>query len=196
MDNIRHKLDFQPKELILWTLDQNCEYYSHPLGFYYCSLDNNKQQGTKNRLHLWSPFCVEQEPRWRIHNHVFNLKSQVILGSITNIGYKLKQGNNHQIYEVIYQEQDSVLMKTQSKVDVSIAKESLFKQGMEYIVSANELHQSIPENNKLTICLCEMVQENFRTAPLVVGEISGKEKYIFKRESVAREHILKLVELV
>lgn len=160
----------------------------HPLGFAVARIASSTEQ---LRLHLWSAFGAEQVG-FEIHNHSFDLISQVVLGSIRQRLYHAGPNPSGQnaIYDVLYQNDTSLLKKRDDYVDLTIVRDEIIPSGSQYSVSCSHLHRSDLHNCTEAITLV-FTQER-GNPPITVGPRDGPAELAFfraKRQQAALREI-------
>lgn len=127
----------------------------HPLGFIHTKL--LAPSPTESfRLHLWlGDYQHEQEQIDKIHDHLFNVTSKVVCGSVTNLLYKFDANDEGEWRElrVRYQPESSSLYETGKLGHLRHLGEQKYTAPAQYRVSKFELHQTIPSRfqNTLTV---------------------------------------------
>jgi hypothetical protein len=171
------------QEVCDWALNNDTCFVWHPLGFVMATLIDEGEN--KIRLHLWpNSFQNAQKPTWLIHDHLFDLVSWVLSGSIENIEYKKRTSPfSHQLYSVSYEAGGSKLTKLNSFVSLEVDKKHSINERESYIIKSGILHQSISisSNTTVTVCHSRNVREE---SPLVVGELDGEATYQYNRSTV------------
>lgn len=168
----------------------------HPLGFYSCTL--LEEDSYKIRLHYWDKLINEdmQSSELTIHDHIFNFKSWVMLGSIENIQYQ--EDDNGQIYNVysgVYQENYSILKKTSKVLKIKKQSTNIFKNGESYTMSAGVLHETKLLDN-LTFTVLYTEDTNLKN-PLVLGSTSLENtQYIYERSEINEVEIKNLLSKI
>lgn len=112
--------------------------YGHPLGFRVAKISHGD---TALRLHLWSGISTEQ-PGFEVHDHMFDLTSHVVQGTIVQRGYDFVEDLNgpQALYDVTYDEGKSVIAKTDKRGRLVLKGAERFNVGTTYELSAGQLH--------------------------------------------------------
>lgn len=167
----------------------------HPLGFIMCKL--LEREGTSIRLHIWPPDGGRaQEPRWMIHDHIFDLSSWVLKGTVFNREYEADaNGNEFSLYEASYVENKSVLTRRQERIGLTPISAYEIHSGGCYTISAGILHESELVGNEVGVTVL-LTEESKERTPLVVGSLDGKDKYEYSRELVSKEELRSLLEAI
>lgn len=168
----------------------------HPLGFYSCTL--LEENTYKIRLHYWDKSINEdmQSSELMIHDHIFNFKSWVMLGSIENIQYKEDDGGQiYSVYSGIYQKNCSILKKTSKLLKIKKQSTNIFKKGESYTMLAGVLHETKPLEN-LTFTVLYTKDTNLKN-PLVLGPTTLENtQYIYERSEINEVEIIKLLSKI
>lgn len=163
---------------------------AHPLGFYSISLGNINDTCAV-RLHLWTKDAKIQNEHLLIHNHIFNLKSFVICGSLTNKTYNISKANDNSegtLYSVKYTENGSSLTRVDSGYIIEQSSKTKITAGEYYCVDSSEFHETINSENSFaaTILITERVKE---IAPIVYGKYNMGEFLEFDRVFISELEI-------
>jgi len=164
----------------------------HPLGFILFNL-GEVQSGTL-RLHIWlKDYHSPQSQDFLIHKHKFALKSCILYGGIKNDIYKrndIHKGKNYSLYSVTYESENniSILTKTDKKIFLEKAEESIYKKKDVYQMNIEDYHTITPIND-FTATLC-LTYNHQSINPMVIGSSKGEEEYIYTRDSSDTNHIL------
>lgn len=186
------------KTSLLRRLEENLDYYLknseplwHPLGFVSClveSIQNNEFY----RIHYWpKDLRRTKNPNWPIHTHCYDLESLILEGSITDIQYEIKKGEDHQVYQVEYSGEDSKIIKTNSSISLDIMFAQQRYQAESYFVPKGIFHQS-EVNLKATAVTFVHLSNKDNTFPLVVGENKAIE-YPYERIKYDKNHFNSVV---
>lgn len=150
----------------------------HPLGFHVVKIEMPK---AALRLHLWKPGVVDQ-PGYEIHDHIFNLRSCVVIGAIRHRTYDITPDENgeHVVYAVDYGNGESRIAKTAQRVRLHPAMEAIYQAGDSYSVAAGELHDAelFTSDGGVTLVLTESIGGTARTigpwdGPLILNASRG-----------------------
>lgn len=170
-------------KLLRLRRELNAPFKLHPLGFIVCTLFTEGHR--KLRLHYWPKGGhIEQSPQCRIHDHLFELKSWVLAGSIENIEYSTSpKGLELAVYRAGYVGNKSILTKTEETIKVSVRSRAVYDTGSCYVVHAGTLHESVRVSYAPAATV--LVTTDMSTAaPLVLGSIAGPANFEFKRETI------------
>ena len=170
-------------DIIQVGIDKGASFIWHPLGFILCKLSEEGEK--KIRLHIWPNNNDRmQKPAWLIHDHLFNLKSWVVAGRIENIEYSVEEGTpNFRVYHARYEEDGSVLYRTDKKVFITEKIRYLVSTGERYSVPSGMFHQSVSVSATTSVTVCETIDQP-SIIPSIAGDISGANKYSYLRVKV------------
>ncbi|UFH60467.1 hypothetical protein [Sulfurovum mangrovi] len=169
------------------------DFFWHPLGFIIGTYLNNGRE--KIRIHIWpKDGGKKQLPYWNIHDHIFDLKSWVLKGEITNIEYDVINDNSSTkcFYDVKYIENQSLMTKSEQHISYKISKKETYAEGEIYTIDAGIFHTSEKTNigNALTVVLS--INTDIKT-PKVIGEEEGENSYQYNRNKVDSSYIKELI---
>jgi len=146
----------------------------HSLGFVHATLWSNDQLSL--RLHIW-PAGVrsEGEQQWKIHDHVYAFSSMVILGSITDtiVSVSVAGNSTHQIYEVEYGAEESVLHRTSSSVSTEYGRSRFMRKGETYSLPRKMFHFTSASAGQLTATIMATYNIDVNDTARVLGDLSG-----------------------
>lgn len=117
----------------------------HPLGFIHVKLAQGELKDTF-RMHLWSSdHRNAREQSDKIHDHLFDVKSRVVVGSIKNVRYRFNPNANGKRREVRidYMPHDSGLRETNVYGDIEETNSDILQAPIEYAISKFELHETL-----------------------------------------------------
>jgi hypothetical protein len=165
----------------------------HPNGFIQLDIDLDPESriATK-RLHVWpdnSDDFPKQEVRTSIHDHKFDMASEILIGELRQICYhfslewEMLEGPTHQIYIARYNSRsDSTLEPTGVVVRQASVSEEVYEEGEMYDQEASTFHDT--ECVGLTATLMTKVQEYEFHQPRVMVPIGTEPDNNFKRDNV------------
>lgn len=171
---------------------------NHPLGFYsflLCQLNEKENI----RLHIWNNHDSLQDTNLLIHNHLFNFKSLVLFGAVSNCRYKISNEDLKSrgiLYSVNYREGKSVLKKMKSNISISPPTVETVNQGQYYGVENHEFHKSEADSSvyTATILITTKVTDE---APLVFSSKDyGNEMSYERSELPLANHELIIQNLI
>lgn len=168
----------------------NIPFKIHPLGFYSCTLLDEKNQ--KIRLHYWdlSINQKKQSSRLVIHDHIFNFKSWIMFGILENIEYSLtEKGDIYNLYATRYKGDISILEGVQEVVNIVEKKSSIYKKGESYLMEAGVLHETRILSDK-TFTILHTFDTDLKSARVLSGSHEKKEEIVFNRNNISEKKIL------
>jgi hypothetical protein len=128
----------------------------HPNGFIQLDLTTNLSV----RLHVWPDEELRaQKTRHSIHDHSFDMTSEILTGCLTNLTYKF-QPSEYNKQTTLYRAkrlpdtQETILAPATMKINtgyLTILKADIFRPGDKYSLSKFILHDSIPHGLTATI---------------------------------------------
>lgn len=176
-------------------------FFYHPLGFIYSELYTSKEPKEIVRLHIWDQEFQKISTELDIHTHYYEINSFVIKGQIVNEIYNQKADNcedskRHFIYEGEYLNNDRILKKTDSFLNLVKSNTEIIKQNTLYKIELNTFHRAFPLNfNELTITI--VFNENHQSPnPIVLGEENLPNHIHFKTKPVESVIIEKLLNKI
>lgn len=137
------QLDLEPQESGDWT-------QTHHRG----------HSGASLRLHIWNPPGVvlpRQKTVNEIHDHVFDMKSHVIFGTLEQQLYKLMSPNadhpaTHQRYRAVYDKSASSRLEPTEEIGwLHMYHAFPIEAGFSYTQPAFTLHNSVPHGTVITV---------------------------------------------
>lgn len=165
----------------------------HPNGFIQLDLmlDPESRIATR-RLHVWpdnSDDFPKQVVRTSIHDHKFDMSSEILVGELRQIRYsfslewEMLEGPTHQIYMARYnQRSDSTLEPTGAICRLASMSEEVYEPGEVYEQDAATFHDT--ECAGLTATLMTKVQEYEFHQPRVMVPLGSSPDNDFKRDNV------------
>lgn len=116
----------------------------HPLGFIHVKLSQGELKDTF-RMHLWSSDHRDRDEQAdKIHDHLFNVRSRVVFGSVRSARYRFipKADGNYREVRVVYCPQDSSLRETNLYGDIEEIGVDVLQAPADYFVPMFELHDT------------------------------------------------------
>lgn len=165
----------------------------HPLGFVYSKLCSIPNVGDL-RLHVWLDGHRKiQSPAIPIHDHIFQVNSFILTGSITNHIYELgsDSGSLYRTYEAEYINGGSLLSPTEELLTCSLKDFTTYNKGDFYKVEIGAFHETIVENDEFAATLVIETNKKQTEQPKILGPINFDD-YFYKREK-CNEPILKIL---
>ena len=187
------KRDICPRDLMCNLVGNNYEFLWHPLGFAMCRVA--RWEAVSFRIHVWPNHSgYQQNPSWLIHDHLFHLKSWVISGEIENQEYSVQHvGQDHAIYEAVYDGDKSILNKTNKKCSKILSEKSVYVAGDFYEVPSGIFHESRSLSKRTALTICETFDEE-RRPPRVLGNVDGALSYTYRRRHATKDELYELVQ--
>lgn len=132
--------------------ERGCVPRVHGNGF--IQVDLNKE-GTK-RLHVWDDDVPRQKVATPIHDHVFNMTSEVILGTLIHevlLTHSDSFHGTHKVYRARREEgtQNTTLERVPGIVRLSTRERLILAEGSVYYFEAGRLHQTDHRGTTATI---------------------------------------------
>lgn len=157
----------------------------HPLGFTSCVI-REKIDGVTLRVHYWPPGERRtKNPDWPVHTHTYALSSLILTGQIEDIQYQAQEGDQHVVYQVLYKNGDSEILKTKDGISINDTKAEIRSAGDQYRVERGVFHQSRVAFNASAVTLVAM-SEFSDAPPLVLGK-PGAMRYPYDRTPFCRD---------
>jgi hypothetical protein len=164
----------------------------HPLGFISSALLSEGQ--SRLRLHYWPTIEVgQQSGDCQIHNHIFSFKSWVLTGEVENIEYvRSDSGKRYAVYRAEYSGENSILIKTETQVQLKEGRRARHVAGSEYMLASDILHET-SRIGPSPACTVLLTNDNSVVAPLVVALPNGLDRYEFRRAIVSESEVSHLI---
>lgn len=168
----------------------------HPLGFV-CLKVACEVQSTL-RVHIWpSKERRPQHPAWNIHDHIFDIQSFIICGSITNYRFTvtdttMRSDPTHRIYKVSYSHAHSYLHRTQNLISCSQVGSTSYTSMSSYSVPRGMFHSSVISDRILAATLV-ITSNHFKSLPKVLGDVLGAKLYKYRRYPCSQEQVSELI---
>lgn len=180
------------KELTICPYNIGKNYVWHPLGFLMSKLF--EEPSLALRVHIWPKGGGrEQNPAWPIHDHIFNMKSWILQGSIINTVYcASEKSSNFQQYLASYLGNESILTRTEQEISLARKCEETYGAGQFYTMDAGIFHSSshAKENTTVTAVLTNNV---FPGPPRIAGSKNGLHEYRYARSIASKEEVLNII---
>jgi hypothetical protein len=141
----------------------------HPNGFIQLDLSPDHRR----RLHIWHPDVPDQGVQ-SIHDHVFDMESQVILGLLGQRLYEMHpDGDPHDLYRVTYHGGfEASLEPGHVGVPLLLSRSDRIGMGQVYRQSAFTFHVTVPISRILvTVMQRQHVYDGFSTVALPAGTV-------------------------
>lgn len=173
----------------------------HPNGFIQFDLVPNRL-----RLNVWTPQALRPKPMHPIHNHSFDVSSQIIVGMLTNLTYDFNPAHYEEpITTVLYRATrlpdsfDSELRKVTDRNPygtLELSSATSHSPGDTYYMERKTLHDSIPHG--LTATIMKSLDPDPNYGPIIavphgidVDNTHRREEF---EEGVLWEHIGRALE--
>jgi hypothetical protein len=173
----------------------------HPLGFIHVKLI--RQGKFELRLHVWpARVRYEQQPYWPIHNHRFDLLSNILVGAVTNHLYKVVQSDFNaaqQLYRVIYGVNSSELLPTGIPISVELLASNNVEAPHSYAVEAGIFHETCVPKGMFTATLALTRDSDLGVEAKAVGLMERPETHTYDRvpiENAEKEEVIDQISTV
>lgn len=156
----------------------------HPLGFYVFNL-GKIEDNVIIRLHIWDRTLQKQNSELEIHNHIFNMTSLILVGSLINENYEIKEvdGGKGFLYEVTYVEDNSILRKVKNNIFLKLKESKKILTNEFYSLNESIFHNTFTEENYVATILRTEINKNKN--PLLYSKSDFNElKLEFKRQII------------
>lgn len=171
----------------LSDLIRTCRLRRHPLGFVHGELVGDEHVAM--RLHIWDAIeRATQEPRWFIHTHIFDLKSIVLTGSLTNHLYEWSETElnaDKRLYRITYAGDVSRLEATGHLGRCEPISSEEVNTSQMYTVDCGEFHNTFVPEGAFTATIA--LTSKHPGTPLVVGATNGEPSYSYGRRELNSE---------
>jgi hypothetical protein len=164
----------------------------HPLGFLHIKLHARGVKGL--RLHLWPQRQRQaQAPFWPIHDHIFNLRSLILFGTVRNTLYKVTRAETspYRIYEVRYGGSDSTLNQLTATSELVLPQETSIEEhvaGTTYWIEHTVFHQSMVAEDRPAATLV-VTSDHLSLSPRVIGNATAPPIIDVRRRSCSAEDL-------
>jgi hypothetical protein len=160
---------------------------AHPVGFAHAKLGDF--DGCTVRLHIWpTPPIAPQDPPWLVHRHAWALTSYVVKGSVSNelFSVSASQGGDHLLYEVGYNDGESVMTATSMRVRCTLSSSEQITEGNRYTVPPDAFHCTVAVGTEPTATIA-VTGKPSGPPPLVVGTPAPNLEYRFRRRVINKK---------
>lgn len=167
---------------LLFSPLANLPIKKHPLGFFAVRFADGR--GAALRLHLWTGSKTLPQDEYQIHDHIFELRSIVLLGALRHETFTgtTDTAGPHQRYAVRYRDGASELVATGERLTLHPAAAETLSTGDEYRLSAGIFHRVIAERDP-TVSLA-YTRDRLEQAT-TVGPASGPNSIHSSREPIS-----------
>jgi len=190
----------QTKDEILNLVIDNLNFFSakwHPLGFLHLPLIKNER--TTIRLHVWPTGNRNtQEPNYPIHNHLFDIESNIFCGVIENTEYDINWNPSepsHYLYDVAYEGQLSRINKTDDCVLCAPKSSQCYFAGQSYRIKQGSFHASRVDEGCLTATLVT-TSHHVDVAPKVLVGLNAEPTFIYDRVECDKDQLRNVLSSV
>lgn len=168
----------------------------HGNGFLQLDLND---EGTR-RLHIWHDDLPRQTVATPIHDHVFALRSEVILGTLIHEVLEPVGAWDEDATHVTYRAQqepgtqNTILVPDAGQVKLKVTQRLILKAGSIYTFPAYELHQT--DHRGITATIMEKIKAPLEYGrPRVLVPIGQEPDNEFHRDGFNEEYLWDFVEL-
>ncbi|MFS0752628.1 hypothetical protein [Oceanobacillus sp. 1P07AA] len=155
----------------------------HPLGFVHSKLSYIPNIGYL-RLHVWLEGDRKtQSPPMPIHDHIFQVNSFILAGSVTNNIYELDSGsgNLYRTYKAEYNNDGSLLTPTEEILTCNLKNSTNYNKGDFYSVELGVFHETTVENGNFAATLVIETEKDQTIQPKILGPTKNS-SYTYKRK--------------
>jgi hypothetical protein len=165
----------------------------HGNGFVQLDLNDS---GTK-RLHVWDEDIPRQTVATPIHDHVFSLRSTVLVGTLIHeeLEESPRDAGTHQTY-VARQEpgtQNTILVPEPWQCDLEVVQRLILAAGSVYTFPAWKLHQTDHRDTTMTIMSKINAPESYGR-PRVLVPVGSEPDNEFHRDGFDEEYLWEFIE--
>ncbi|MFQ6603526.1 hypothetical protein [Flavobacterium sp. C3NV] len=174
------------------------DFFYHPLGFIYCKLYVSKNSDEIIRLHIWDSEFHKIATELDIHTHYYEINSFVIKGQIVNEVYSEKidyseDYEKHYIYKGEYLNDNRILKKTDSFLNLIKSNKEIIKQNELYKIELNTFHKGYPSNFEEMTATIVFNENHQAPNPIIVGTENLSDNMFFKTTQVDSSIIQKIL---
>ncbi len=139
----------------------------HPYGFLQLSLSEGAWRDAGYRLHVWSDELPQMKrPEFQVHDHVYEVRSRILLGSLRDIQYIVKDDTVGDY--LLFKAEGQKLCNTKQRVSCIKRRVFYYSAGQEYSVTKGDFHSS-ESLSPLTVTLFQKVNADPGKSPCVIG---------------------------
>lgn len=147
----------------------------HPLGFIHCKLTDSSTTEIY-RLHIWPTTMDPIDPQeHKIHDHLFDVESIVLLGSIENNEFEFLSSSHppsHRVIEVEYTKDAPLFHESGIRGTLTKTRSNTSRAGERYRVNRKILHETCRQSDELAITLVR-TSNPMKVSPRVVLPINA-----------------------
>jgi hypothetical protein len=177
--------------------DHQERWTTHPLGFFH--LAEEVGPGIRLRVHVWPQgwSVPDEQIGGEIHNHVFDLRSLVLFGSIRNEVFEAVENRDgeYRLLDVEYGPAISRVIPSGPAVRLEEAGYCVYTAGEVYNLRASVLHRSSAKATPaitLVLAACASVGEH----PVVALAAGRQPPSAFQRRNLSSAELLLLLQAV
>lgn len=146
---------------------RGAEVRMHPYGFLQLSLSEGAWRDSGYRLHVWSDDLPQMKrPEFQVHDHVYGVRSKVLLGELRDISYIVKEDNKGEY--LFFEATAGGLRNTGVKVSCMKRRVLYLSAGDQYSVIKGDFHSS-DSLAPLTATLFQKLDADLSMSPSVIG---------------------------
>jgi hypothetical protein len=172
MVDIETTENFKTEEII--SLIERCRNKAkvitlHPNGFLQLGLsDSINKRSNHIQLHVWDKEIQRRgSEEFQVHDHAFEIISNVLLGSIINEKYEVKS-DPEGIYQMFRGDGTGQLETNHERVSCQFRCSQIIKQGNQYVIRKGEFHSSKSGSDvTATIILKKDIDMDYRTKVII-----------------------------
>lgn len=138
---------------IIRSCEATLEPVWHPLGFIHVKLAQSEKNDSF-RMHVWSrDYRDALEQADKVHDHLFDVRSRVVFGSIKNVRYRFtkRTDGSHREVRVTYAPNDVSLSDSKLYGDLEEVGADVLQAPVEYVVPRYELHETFLHASALAL---------------------------------------------
>ena len=166
----------------------------HPNGFLQLSLSSGHWREQGLRLHVWSDSLPRKNhPKFRIHDHIFDIESYILLGKIQNKNYIIRDDpeGEHLIVEAGLED----VHPTNKRVNAFLSDYFSKVAGEKYTLPRLQFHSSESEAS-LTATVMSKKNTNLTILPRVLAPVDYKTEELEGKRVVDQALAWDVVKLV
>lgn len=149
-------------------------------------------------MHVWLPdIRVRQTPDWPAHTHNSRFESVIVAGFVEAFfwDFEEKSGDNSCLYEVHYDDETSILRRTNVTGAASIRSSIIVKEQDSYVVEPHRFHSTEVPSELSAVSIVVQDTREFGISR-VIGGSRGDSEYRFCREGIGSEELDSVRNLV
>ncbi len=164
--------DFNRKSIgnLLSDVIDKIDISSHPLGFYRGRL--GESHGALFYLHIWTPtyYKIVQSPELLIHSHSVDIRSVVLVGSLTDVRYTWQRDEKgrSRLFGQNRSGSGPRLLPTGDFGNAQRAGVLNVSEGQYYDVPWHDFHETACDSDNFVVTIAAFVGESTRS-PMIIG---------------------------